>query len=93
METAEREIDRRTRDIWIRGAFMVLFIVAIEVAQTLLFLLATVQFVWLLFSRKPNQLLLRFGSSLSKWYSHAILFLACSSEEKPFPWKEWPAAD
>ena len=92
MEVDKRHDDRTTADIWKRGLIMLLFMVAFGVAQALLNLLAVVQFFWLLFMKEPNQFLLRFGKSLSIWFADAARFLGCATDEKPFPWKDWPAA-
>lgn len=85
--------DRPTRsDVWMRGLFMLLFMIGFWLGQSLLNLLAVVQFLWLLFTREPNQFLVRFGSSLSTWLSDIGRFLSCASDEKPFPWRPWPDA-
>jgi hypothetical protein len=71
---------------------MLLLAVAFSIAQFVLSLLAVVQFLWLLFANEPNQPLLRFGRSLSTWFADTARFLSCVSEEKPFPWRDWPDA-
>src|SRR5262245_52108414 len=48
METKAPDDKPTTRDVWMRGLFMLLFIIAFWVGQTLLNLLAVVQFIWLL---------------------------------------------
>lgn len=78
------------RAVWMRGLFMLLFMVGFGVGQSLLYLLAVVQFLWLLFAREPNQFLVRFGSSLSTWLSEVGRFLSCANDDKPFPWRPWP---
>jgi len=60
------------------------------VGQWLLYLLAVVQFLWLLFVREPNQFLVRFGGTLAAWLSEVGQFLSCASDDKPFPWRPWP---
>jgi hypothetical protein len=92
MEVKAPQDKPSTRDVWMRGLFMLLFMIAFWVGQTLLNLLAIVQFLWLLFANEPNQFLGRFGGSLSIWFSEVARFLSCASEEKPFPWKSWPDA-
>jgi Domain of unknown function (DUF4389) len=82
-----------TQDIWMRGLFMLLFMIGFWAGHTLLNLLTLVQFLWLLFAHEPNRFLARFGSSLSIWFSEVARFLSCTSEDKPFPWKPWPDAD
>jgi hypothetical protein len=93
MEIKAGEGKPTTQDIWLRGLFMLLFIMIFYVGQTFLNLLAFVQFLWLLFTHEPNHILVRFGSSLSIWFSEVARFLSCASEDKPFPWGSWPDAD
>ena len=82
--------DKGNSDVWKRGLFMLLFMIAFGIGQTLLNVLAVVQFLWLLFTKEPNQVLQRFGRSLSAWLAAAALFLCCDTDQKPFPWTEWP---
>ena len=83
--------DARTR--WLRGLFMLLFLIFFGVAETLLGLLALLQFLWLIVTGGPNDMLRRFGASLALWLAEAARFQACVTEEKPFPWKPWPDPD
>ncbi len=71
---------------------MLLFAMAFGIGQLLLNLIAVVQFLWLLFAGEPNPGLLRFGGSLAIWQGDAARFMTCASEEKPFPWRDWPDA-
>jgi Domain of unknown function (DUF4389) len=48
-------------------------------------ILAVVQFHWMLFGGERNQMLTRFGNSLSKWFSETVQFLSCASDEKAIP--------
>jgi hypothetical protein len=89
---ADKEYSADRSSAWKRGLFMLLFAVALGVGQSLLILLAVVQFLWLLFAREPNQFLVRFGSSLSVWFADVARFLSCATDEMPFPWKHWPDA-
>lgn len=81
-----------TQDVWRRGLFMLLFAIAFGGAQVVLNVVAIIQFVWLLFTSNPNPFVLRFGTSLSVWLADVGRFLSCASDEKPFPWKDWPKA-
>ena len=92
METKAPEAKPTTRDVWMRGLFMLLFIIALRVGQWLLNFLAIVQFIWLLAAREPNQFIARFGNSLSTWLAEIGRFLTCATEDKPFPWRPWPDA-
>ena len=90
METKAPDAKPSRRDVWMRGLFMLLFMIGFAIGQWLLNLVAIVQFVWLLFAREPNQLLARFGHSVSLWLAEIGRFLSCSTNEKPFPWRAWP---
>jgi len=90
METKVPDDKPTTRDVWLRGLFMLLFIIGFTVGQWLLNLLAIVQFVWLFFAREPNQFLASFGNSLSIWLAEVGRFLSCVTDDKPFPWRAPP---
>ena len=79
-----------SKDVWKRGLFMLLFIVAFGIGQMVLNMIAIVQFIWLLVTREPNEYLARFGSSLSIWLADVARFQTCTTDEKPFPWRPWP---
>ena len=92
METKQPDAKPTTRDIWMRGLYMLLFIIGFTIGQWLLNLLALVQFLWLLAAREPNQFLARFGNTLSIWLADIGRFLSCATDDKPFPWRPWPDA-
>jgi hypothetical protein len=79
-----------TRDVWMRGLFMLLFIIGFGFGQWLLNFLALVQFVWLLIAREPNRFIASFGNSLSTWLADIGRFLTAAIDDKPFPWRRWP---
>jgi hypothetical protein len=92
METKAPYDKPTTRDVWLRGLFMLLFMMGFTIGQWLLNLLAIVQFIWLLAARERNQFIARFGNSLSVWLAEVGRFLTCVIEDKPFPWAPWPNA-
>ena len=79
--------------VWWRGLYMLVLMLAFGVSQSLLGLTAIVQFLWLLINQEPNRFLVRFGKSLSQWMAGTARFLTCATEDKPFPWSDWPPAD
>jgi hypothetical protein len=85
------ETDRR-QAVWMRGLFMLLLAIAFSIAQLVLNAVAVVQFLWLLFTGGPNGFLTRFGASLSAWLAESARFMTCASDDKPFPWRQWPDA-
>ena len=91
-ETAGTSERRDRRPVWIRGAFMVFFLIAFGIAQGLLALTAVVQFLSLLIAGRPNAFLTGFGRSLGLWLGQTARFQSVASEDRPFPWAPWPDA-
>lgn len=75
--------------IWMRGLWMLILAVMFGIAETVLAIGALVQFLWMLFSREKNQLLVEFGRDLGRWMSDVAAFQTGVTEDKPFPWKRW----
>jgi len=93
MSSDEHRAQSGKSAIWKRGLFMLLFLLAFGVAQSLLYLIAVIQFVWLLAADEPNRLLAGLGKSLARWLAETARFLSCAADEKPFPWAPWPSTD
>lgn len=77
--------------IWMRGLMMLILAFMFGLAQTILGVVAVVQFLWMLFTKEKNELLADFGQDLAKWLAHVALFQTGASEDKPFPWAKWGA--
>ncbi len=90
MENARQIPLIESREIWKRGLFMLLFVVAFGIGQMVLNTIAVVQFVRLLATRERNEHLACFGASLSAWFAEVGRFQSCAADDKPFPWHPWP---
>ena len=73
---------------WIRLLFMLLYGFVINFALTLCIGLAIVQFLFYLFTSKPNTSIANFNSHLLEFFHDSLAFLLFQTEEKPFPFKE-----
>lgn len=93
MEALEHKVQVPAESRWLTALYMIVFLMAFGIGQTVLGCLAVVQFFWLLATGVPNQILRRFGTSLSRWFADVVLFLTCATDDKPFPWKGWPTSD
>jgi len=83
----------RTNNTWMRGLHMLVFILLFALAETVLMIIAILQFIWLLFTGSRNDALRDFGASLSIWMGDVAQFQACDTDEKPFPWDRWPPSE
>jgi uncharacterized membrane protein len=70
--------------VLIRGALMLVFGLLLNLAITLVGVLAFIQFLWMLVTTEKNQFISDISSDLSRWMSLAVQFLLGQSEETPF---------
>lgn len=78
---------------WLRGFIMLIYIIIGYIA--IFWIAAAViifQFGSLLFTGKLNERLLPFGQSLSIYISQILLYLTYNTDDKPFPFSNWPNA-
>lgn len=80
-------------ECWFRALYVILFLLLAKVAGFVVLVLALVQIVFSLLSGAPNAQLVRFGDGLSKYLFAVFNFVLCKSEDKPFPFADWPEAD
>ncbi len=77
--------------LWPRAAIMLGFLVMTYVAQTILALITVLQACWLGATGDPNPRIARFGAQMALWLEAVARFQSCATEERPFPWAEWPS--
>ena len=80
-------------DTWIRLAYMVLFALLVMAARLVVSIVVVLQFALVLVFGKDNENLRNLGQGLGKWVYQAIMFLTFNSNDKPFPFDEWPILD
>jgi hypothetical protein len=81
------------RDHWLRLLWMALYALALYfLVAPLVVMVALVQFLFVLLSGERNEQLRSFGASLAEFARQAVRYLAFDSNERPFPFAEWPKA-
>ncbi len=75
---------------WLRLIFMLIFAVVLQITSIVMWVLVIAQFIFSLVSGEDNPNLRKFGHSLSIYIFHTLKFLTYASEEKPFPFADWP---
>lgn len=70
--------------------YLILFYVIYRFTHFLLLLIAIVQTVLSLFSGEPSQSIRQFGKNLGVYLQQISEFLSYASEEKPYPFSDWP---
>ncbi|MFD1216089.1 DUF4389 domain-containing protein [Microbulbifer celer] len=78
---------------WLRLVYMVLFAVLLEIAGFVMLAVVIAQFLFSIFTGGPNDNLRRLGDQIASYIYQTLQFMIYNSEEKPFPFSEWPESD
>lgn len=89
----EKHFAWNKENIWLRLLYMVIIGFGVYISVILTWLLVFLQFVLTVVSGEPNANLLKLGSGLSQYIQQGFLFLSFNSEEKPFPFQDWPSVN
>lgn len=76
---------------WLRLVFMLVFAVLLQLAGVVMWVLVGLQFLFSLLTGSDNQQLRKLGHSVSTFVYQSLQFLTYNSEEKPFPFSDWPS--
>ena len=75
---------------WLRGLFMLLFVLIYSVTEVIITAAVVLQFLFVLFTGAQNPRLKEFGSHLSTFIYGIMSYWTYNSEVKPFPFAAWP---
>ena len=88
-EARSPNLFRERRDIWMRGLWMLLFAFFFGLAETLLLVIAVVQFFWMLLAGERNGQIAELGRGLALWLADVARFQSGASDARPFPCAKW----
>lgn len=91
MTDANERIERES--LVVRIFWMLIFVLAWHVAEIVLAVVVVLQLCCRLLQGVPNVDLLRFGDGLSQYLAQIGRFGSFNSEEKPWPFADWPTSD
>lgn len=83
-------VNEKTENIWMRGAFILLFGFIYSVAEVVMIAVVALQFVFILFTQNKNPKVLAFGADLSEYLYQIFRYLTFNTDNRPFPFTEWP---
>ncbi|MGC5700361.1 DUF4389 domain-containing protein [Pseudomonas sp. NFXW11] len=87
----EPHSEAKYESILLRVLWMLIFAMVWQVAQFLLGALVVVQLIYRLVYGAPNAGLMNFGDSLSQFLAQIGRFGSFHTEQKPWPFADWPA--
>jgi len=80
----------KSESFWLRSLFMVLFFIVYRIMDILVLLVALSQWIYVLLTGDANASLGRFAGGLAAYVAQIIQYLSYKTEEKPFPFSDWP---
>ena len=80
----------RERKVWLRGLYMLLFLIFYSVAKVIVFAVIIFQFLITLVTGSSNERLVELGNGLSMYLYQILLFLTFNNDQHPYPFSEWP---
>lgn len=86
-ETARKDIARQ--EALMRGLMTLLVGILFAIAETVLWVTAILQFLWMVGVGRHNPRIATFGDRLGNWLAVAARFMSGTSDVKPFPWTDW----
>ncbi len=81
---------QKNESILLRILWMLLFVIAWQVAEIVLAGVVVVQLVYRLIYGAPSGSLMSFGDSLSQFLAQIGRFGTFHSDQKPWPFADWP---
>ncbi|WP_407310551.1 DUF4389 domain-containing protein [Pseudomonas sp. nanlin1] len=87
----ESRTQAQRESIALRIVWMLLFLLVWQAAQLLLGAIVLVQLVYRLAQGAPSGHLMEFGDSLSRYLAQIGQFGTFHTEQKPWPFADWPA--
>ncbi|MCK7595796.1 DUF4389 domain-containing protein [Microbulbifer sp. CAU 1566] len=93
MSNEELKQNLTSTNQWVRLIYMVLFAVLLEIAGFVMLAVVIAQFLFAIFTGNANDNLRRLGDQIASYIYQTLQFLIYNSEEKPFPFSEWPESE
>lgn len=79
--------------IWVRGLYMLIFVLFYSIAEVVLFATVIFQFLLKLLTGATNPELLRLGQSIATYIYQIIQYLTFNSDYQVYPFGEWPKGE
>jgi hypothetical protein len=81
----------KKEDTWLRGFYMLIFFFALNIAETIMIACILFQFVSTILTGNRNENIEDFTGRLVQYITGLFNYLGYHSEDKPFPFGEYPS--
>lgn len=89
----ENQVYQESEGSWVRGAYILLFLIINNIAGSLLYALVIFQFFYKLIKGNVNDRVLSFTGQLNHYIYLTGRFASFQTDDKPFPFAPWPDAE
>ena len=89
----DEELKKHIREpkTWLRGVYILLFLLFYSIAKIVIFAIIFFQFILTVITGKTNARLVQLGLSLSTYSYQILTFLTFNTDYHPYPFGEWPS--
>ena len=92
-DTIEQTNPPTAKETGIRLLFVILFAAIYSVAELVVAAIVLIQFGFMFITGAANDKLLAFSTSLNRFIFQILQFVTFKSDDKPFPFEDWPSSD
>jgi len=79
--------------VWNRILFVALFWIVFYITQLVVAAVVIAQCIFSVVTNNPNKQLVTFGDSLGKYIHDILRYVTFNSDQRPFPFSEFPKPD
>jgi len=80
-------------ETWLQGGYILIFALFYGISKIVVIAIMLFQFIALLITGQSNPRLAIFSQSLATYIYKLLQFMMSNSDEKPFPFSDWPTAE
>lgn len=82
----------KDRNSWVRGLYILLFVVLYNIAELVLMAIVIFQFGHKVITGKVSDKVMAMSKGLTRYIFQVLQYITFESEEQPFPFSDWPSA-
>lgn len=86
----EIETNEREKPGLVRALYILLYLIIGRFISMVLFVIAITQYIYYWLTGEPNEKILHFTEGLSEYAKQLVSYVGFNSDEKPWPFGDWP---
>lgn len=83
----------RSDAFWLKTLYLVAFFIVYRILDLVILVVGAAQWLSRIITGEVNSELATFGDSLGTYVGQIIHFLSGATDEKPYPFQDWPSAE